>query len=131
MLGSRRAAARDREHFLDLREELEQARIVDVEEIPADVVTLHSEVCVRDNDTGVSAVYTVVLPAEANLASGRVSVLAPLGTALLGYREGDYIEWQMPGGVRRLRIQRVRQQSRLMVGRRGTSTSEHVRHAAL
>jgi regulator of nucleoside diphosphate kinase len=109
ILGARRGSPRDRGHLLDLREELEQARIVDAQEVPPDVVTLQSEVRVRDSDTGVSTAYTVVPPAQANLTSGHVSVLAPLGTALLGYREGDEIEWQMPGGVRRFQIESVRQ----------------------
>jgi regulator of nucleoside diphosphate kinase len=109
ILGTRSGSPRDRGYLLDLREELEQARIVDAKEVSADVVTLQSEVRVRDNDTGVSTAYTVVLPAQANPTSGRVSVLAPLGTALLGYREGDEIEWQMPDGVRRFQIEKVRQ----------------------
>jgi regulator of nucleoside diphosphate kinase len=118
ILGSRGASMHDREHLLDLREEFEQARIVDVRDIPADVVTLQSEVRVRDNDTGVSTAYTVVPPAQANPTSGHVSVLAPLGTALLGYREDDDIEWPMPGGVRRLKIERVTQPPGVTVGHR-------------
>ena len=109
VLGSRNESAHDREHLLDLREELERARIVQEEAMPADVVTLRSEVRVRDVETGVSRDYTVVLPADADVSSGHISVLAPLGTALLGYREGDEVEWQMPAGVRRLTITRVKQ----------------------
>ena len=109
VLGSRGGSIHDRAHFLDLRDELEQARVVAEHEIPADVVTLRSEVRVRDSVTGASSDYTVVSPAHANLELGQISVLAPLGTALLGYREGDEFEWHMPGGIRRLQIERVRQ----------------------
>ncbi|HEY5808966.1 MAG TPA: GreA/GreB family elongation factor [Povalibacter sp.] len=109
VLGSRGGSVRDREHILDLRDELEQARVVAEHEIPADVVTLRSKVRVRDRETGALSDYTVVSPAHANLDLGQISVLAPLGTALLGYREGDEFDWQMPGGVRRLQIERVRQ----------------------
>jgi regulator of nucleoside diphosphate kinase len=109
ILGSRGVSALDREHFLDLYDELEQARVVPEEEIPKDVVTLQSQVCVRDRKTGVSSDYTIVSPDQANVSLGHISVVAPLGTALLGYREGDQVEWQMPGGVRRLQIERVRQ----------------------
>ncbi len=98
---------RDQEHVLDLRNEVERARVVDVGEIPADVVTLDSTVTVRDVATGACSDYIVVSPSQADVASGRISVLAPLGTALLGYREGAQIEWQMPGRVRRLEIGRV------------------------
>ena len=61
-----------------------------------------------DLSSGERREYTLTYPAEADVAAGRISVLAPLGTALLGYREGDEFEWQMPGGLRRLRIEKVR-----------------------
>jgi regulator of nucleoside diphosphate kinase len=112
VLGSREGSALDREHLLDLRDELEQARVVPEEEIPADVVTLYSQVRVRDRETGVSSDYTIVSPALANVELGHISVVAPLGTALLGYRVGDQLDWQMPGGVRRFQIERVKQPQR-------------------
>ena len=87
------------------------------DEVPSDVVTLQSQVRVRDHETGIASDYTVVSPAQADVSSGHVSVLAPLGTALLGYREGDEVEWQMPGGFRRLRIERVRQPQPLAADR--------------
>ena len=131
ILGSRRASMHDRVHLLDLREELEQARIVDAQEIPANVVTLQSAVRVRDTDTGVRAEYTLVTPPQADVTSGHVSVLAPLGTALLGYREGDQIEWLMPGGVRRLQIERVRQPPRVIAEhQRRVTGSEDTAHVA-
>ena len=83
------------------------AVVVDAEDVPAGVVTMHSRVRVQDVATGESWTYTLVFPHDADIASGRLSVLAPLGTALLGYREGDEIEWRMPGGVRRVRILEV------------------------
>jgi len=100
-------ARRDHAHLHDLEAELGRARIVDAHELPAGVVTMNVPVRVQDVESRESWTYTLVLPHEANLALGRISVLAPLGTALLGYREGDEIEWRMPGGVRRLRIQEV------------------------
>lgn len=130
ILGSRSRSSRDREHLLDLREELDRARIVDAEDVPADVVTLQSEVRVRDSETGIPADYTLVSPAHADVGSGHVSVLAPLGTALLGFREGDEVEWQMPGGVRRLQIERVRQPQRLAADRRKHEANAHSLHVA-
>ena len=109
VLSSRSKSERDHEHLVALRDELEQAQVVRDDEMPSDAVTLQSQVRVRDRETGMVSNYTVVLPAQADVSSGQVSVLAPLGTALLGYREGDEVEWQMPGGVRRLWIERVRQ----------------------
>lgn len=100
---------RDQEHIDRLEEELVRSVPVATAEVPADVVTMHSRVAVRDLDAGTSRTYTLVFPREADLPSGRLSVLAPLGTALLGYRVGDEIEWAMPGGTRRVRIESVRQ----------------------
>ncbi len=53
----------------------------------------------------------LVFPAQADIGAQRLSVLAPVGTALLGYREGDEVEWLTPGGLRRLRIEKVIQPS--------------------
>lgn len=125
ILGARSGSTRDREHLLDLHAELEQARVVSEDEVTSDVVTLQSQVRVRDRETGVASDYTVVSPAQADVRSGHVSVLAPLGTALLGYREGDEVEWQMPGGFRRLRIERVRQPQPLASDRTEREASAH------
>lgn len=100
---------RDRQHIDKLQEELARSAPVPAAEVPADLVTMHSRVRVRDLETDTTRSYTLVFPHQADLRSGRLSVLAPLGTALLGYREGDEIEWAMPGGLRRLRIESVRQ----------------------
>lgn len=100
---------RDKEHIERLEEELARSVPVPATELPADVVTMHSRVRVCDLGSGAARTYTLVFPHEADLPSGRISVLAPLGTALLGYREGDEIEWAMPGGLRRIRIESVRQ----------------------
>lgn len=107
---------RDHEHVDDLRDELDRARVLDREEIPADVVTLDSTVTVRDLANGAYSDYIVVSPSQADVASGRISVLAPLGTALIGYRTGAQIEWQMPGRIRHLEISRVVQPSCIPAG---------------
>jgi regulator of nucleoside diphosphate kinase len=97
----------DREDLLLLTEELERAVEVEPSGLPADVVTLNSTVRVSDLESGATMDYTIVMPGEANYEAGRASVLAPVGTALLGYRVGDEIEWEVPRGVRRLRIDAV------------------------
>jgi regulator of nucleoside diphosphate kinase len=104
----RQSTAHDAEHLRQLELELERAVLVSAHAVPAEVVTMESAVSVLDLASGESHDYTLVYPAEADPAVGRISVLAPLGTALLGYREGDEFEWKMPGGVRRLRIESVR-----------------------
>ena len=97
----------DREDLILLAEELERAMEVEPAAIPPDVITLNSKVRVTDLENDATSDYTLVLPGEANYDAGRISVLAPLGTALLGYRVGDEIEWEVPRGVRRIRIDAV------------------------
>jgi regulator of nucleoside diphosphate kinase len=92
-----------------LEEEIDKARIVPRQELPADVVTMHSRVRIVDMRTGEQLVYQIVYPHEANYAEKRISVLAPIGTALLGYSTGTEIEWKVPSGSRRLRIEGVEQ----------------------
>lgn len=106
-----RSAAADREHLHDLRHEMDRATIVPAEELPADVVALGSTVTVLDVESNLRTQYTLALPSQANVTEGRISVLAPLGTALIGVRVGDIVEWHMPGGFRRLRIEAVQQAS--------------------
>ncbi|MCW5574040.1 MAG: nucleoside diphosphate kinase regulator [Steroidobacteraceae bacterium] len=107
LLGAQDDSAHDQEHLHQLKAELERAIVRLADEVPADVITMHARVRVRDLATGREDEYTLVLPAEADITARRVSVLAPLGTALLGYREGDEVEWRMPGGLRRLLIVKV------------------------
>ena len=100
-------ASRDRSSLQSLEEELDRAQVLAPAEIPADVVTMNSRVRVTDLDRGDNMVVTIVYPRLASAAKGRVSVLAPIGTALLGSRAGETVEWQTPGGVRRLRVDEV------------------------
>lgn len=105
--GARQRRQRDLAHVEQLEAELDRAHVVAAGEIPPDVVTMNSQAALRDLDTGGELVLTLVFPHEADVDQQKVSVLAPLGTAVLGYRSGDVIEWQVPGGTRRLRVERV------------------------
>ena len=99
---------RDGDLLLALQGEIERAQVLEPEEMPADVVTMHSLVRFVDEDNGEEQTVTLVYPFEADAALGRVSVLAPIGTALLGLRVGQRIDWQVPsGGSRRLRVVQV------------------------
>lgn len=90
-----------------LERELEQAVVVKSEQVPATVVTMNSEVEVVDVDTEERRSLTLVFPSMAGIEAGRVSVLAPLGTALLGRCEGTRVAWQTPRGTRQLQVERV------------------------
>jgi regulator of nucleoside diphosphate kinase len=107
LLGARVWSNRDREHLQALEEELDKAQTVASRDIPADVVTMRSQVRVKDMTSGKEMDLTVVFPSEADSEQGRISVLAPVGTALLGYRVGDTVEWRVPGGLKRLKIERI------------------------
>lgn len=98
---------RDQEQLEMLEGELERAQIVSPSRVPAEVVTMNSKVRVKDLDTGKDATYTLVFPRDADFTQGKISVLAPVGTALLGYRTGDVIEWRVPGGRRTLRVEEI------------------------
>jgi len=90
-----------------LEAELVRAQVLDPAAMPADVVTMNSQVdCVADD--GSEHVVRLVYPAAADAASGNVSVLAPVGAALLGLAAGQEIVWPLPGGrSTRVRVARV------------------------
>ena len=96
-----------REDLKALRAELDQGRVVDSLEVPDDAVTMNSRVRLRDLDDGEEMIYTLVFPARANIDEGLLSVLAPVGTAVLGHRVGDIIEWPLPAGAIRLRVEEI------------------------
>jgi regulator of nucleoside diphosphate kinase len=98
---------RDREHLSALEQELNRADVVAPQELPADVVTMNSRVRVTDLDTGTQTLYTLSFPRDADIAHDRVSVLAPIGTFLLGCRSGAVIDVQVPRGKKRLKIEEV------------------------
>ena len=86
-----------------LGQELERANVLAPEKMPADVVTMNSTVSCVDELSGEQHRFTLAYPAEADVAKHRVSVLAPVGSALLGLSIGSVIDWQAPGG-RALRV---------------------------
>ena len=91
-----------------LEEELERALIVPADTVPSDVVTMNSRARYVDETTGQRRDVQVVYPNEADAARGRISVLSPVGSALLGLSVGQAIDWPFPGGeTRRLRVESV------------------------
>lgn len=91
----------------NLRDELERAEIIDPAVFPADVVMMDSTVEFEDLETGEIAEYTITFPERADVDAGRISILAPIGTALIGCREGSVVKWSTPGGIRRLKVRRI------------------------
>jgi len=105
--GARNSTSKDKEHLAMLEEELDRARLVAAGRLPADVVTMNSRVSMTDLDTGKEMTYTLVFPRDADFSQGKISVLAPIGTAILGYRAGDVIEWNVPAGKRKFRVEEI------------------------
>ncbi|MGE0084157.1 MAG: nucleoside diphosphate kinase regulator [Desulfococcaceae bacterium] len=97
----------NRKDLEDLAEELERAEIVDSKNIPRDVVTMNSKVVLRDLNTSEKMTCVLVFPGKANIDIGAVSILAPIGTAILGYAKGDVVEWPVPSGIRRICIEDI------------------------
>ena len=105
--------AREREddsnrHYLDsLEEELNRAEIVEGTNILPDIITMRSTARLKDLSSGEKFTYSLMFPSEANYDQGKISVLAPVGTAMLGYKRGDVIEWKVPSGMRKLKVEEV------------------------
>lgn len=107
LLQARHAVPHDQEHLLELRAELDRALVLEPSQVLPTVVTLNIPVRVRDLQDGRLHEWTLVSPREADVSLGRISVLAPLGTALLGHREGDVVARDVPGGARKFLIEAV------------------------
>lgn len=90
-----------------LRDELDRAAVIDSSALPAEVVTMDSTVKFEDLETSEIDEYTITFPDRADVKRKRVSILAPIGTALLGCRVGDVVKWSTPGGIRQLKVRRV------------------------
>jgi regulator of nucleoside diphosphate kinase len=90
-----------------LAHELAEAEIVASKEIPRDVVTMNSKVLLLDLDSGEQMDFVLVFPQDADADLGKISVLAPIGTAILGYSKGSTVEWPVPSGIRRIRIEEI------------------------
>ncbi|TCC92686.1 transcription elongation factor GreA [Pedobacter hiemivivus] len=90
-----------------LQAELKAATIYSEDELPSDVVCLKSEARIANVKSGKEFTFKLVMPEEANIKVQKVSVFAPIGIALFGYRTGDSINWEMPDGIQEFKILEV------------------------
>ncbi len=102
-----RVDPRTREYMARLEAELNRAKIVPEDKLPHDVITLNSQVELEDLSDGEIMNYVLVFPEEADASEGKISILAPLGTGMLGYQAGDEFSWETPGGKVRLKVRKV------------------------
>ncbi|MDM7995076.1 MAG: nucleoside diphosphate kinase regulator [Acidobacteriota bacterium] len=105
--GTQHWNSKDRDYLAHLEEELDRAVLVPSKKVPADVATMNSQMRVKDLDSEKEMSIQIVFPSDADFEQGKISVLAPIGTALIGYREGDTVEWKVPSGIRRLLIEKI------------------------
>lgn len=97
-----------------LLDEIARAQIHRAERISPDVVTMHSTVEFIDEGNGVGRIVQIVYPAQADIATGRISVLTPVAAGLIGLREGQAINWpDREGRERKLTIVKVTQPTRI------------------
>jgi regulator of nucleoside diphosphate kinase len=92
---------------LRLQNELETAIVTNDEEMPDDVIRFNSEVTIVSND-GWENSFQLVSPTESNFSNKKLSVLTPMGLAVMGYAQGDTIDWEFPGGVKSLKVKEVK-----------------------
>lgn len=97
-------------HTLDksmkkLDEEIGNAEVVEAQKIPRDVITMNSRVVLHLNEEDIEA--SLVYPEDADWSANKLSILSPIGTAILGYQEGDFVEWEVPSGKTQIHIKKV------------------------
>lgn len=97
----------ERDDLQELEAELDRGELVASRVVPRDVITMNSTVCLIDLDTTEEMTFTLVFPKDADIDQNKISILAPIGTAMLGYRLGDTIEWEVPAGLRRLKVKEI------------------------
>lgn len=90
-----------------LLNEINTAVLMEPQEIPDDVVTMNSVVSISFSESGRNQEFKIVYPDEANFKEKRVSIFSPIAIALLGFRVGDLIEWMLPVGLTKIRIDRI------------------------
>lgn len=90
-----------------LSEELQRAVVVKPDAFPVHAIGINSLVTVVDMNTHVERTFRLVMPSQADISKRMISVLSPMGTALIGFRKGEYVSWQMPGGLKHFQITEV------------------------
>lgn len=97
---------------MSLAHEISRAIVVNNQAFPPHTIGVNSKVLIRDLDTEQEKSFTLVWPSGADIRRGQVSILSPIGAALLGFRQGERVSWRMPGGLKRFLIENVDNSSR-------------------
>ncbi|MCM0647620.1 GreA/GreB family elongation factor [Clostridium swellfunianum] len=95
----------DNLNLKDLEVEIIRATVTDISMLPSNVITMNSKVLLLME--GIEEEVTLVYPSEADIIENKISILSPIGTAILGYSEGDIIEWNVPKGTAQIEVKKV------------------------
>ena len=107
IMGAREFGNEDKKYLKELEDELDKGEVVNSQDIPNDVITMNSKVRLRDINAQKEMICWLVFPDDSNADQGKISILAPIGTALLGYKVGDIIEWKVPAGATKLKVEEI------------------------
>ena len=105
--GGNAKTAFDPRNAAELYAELKKARLVDKENFPDDVVRINSTVRIKAEEKNEVMQFMLVTPDKANIKEKRISIMAPIGTALIGFRKGQQVKWKVPAGVKTFTILEV------------------------
>jgi len=100
-------SAQGKENEMTLSYELNRATVVDEDELPEGCVRLNSQIKVRELSSNKDMEFSIVMPAMANMAEKKISVLTPMGAALIGLCKGEKVQWKMPAGIKHFEILEV------------------------
>ena len=87
-----------------LTQELDRAIINKDGVVDQSIVRMNSQVTIEDVKSKQQMKVQIVMPSQANLKEGKVSILAPLCVAIIGFKENEEVEWQLPSGIKTLKI---------------------------
>ena len=105
--GGQSTTAFDRRNAEDLRIELKKAKLVNKDNFPEDIVRLNSKVRIKAEENDKVMELMLVTPDKADIKQKMISVMAPIGTALIGFRQGEKVKWQVPAGKKTFTIMEV------------------------
>ena len=97
----------DKQNAEDLLAELKKAKLVSKDEFPANVVRLNSTVRIKPEDKDYVMELMIVTPDKADIKERKISIMSPIGTALMGFRQGENVKWQVPSGKKTFTILEV------------------------
>ncbi len=100
----------DRKNVEELQLDLKRAKLVTPEKFPPDAVGLNSRVKIKEDTNDKIMEFIVVTPEKANVKEKKISVMAPIGAALIGFRQGQQVKWQVPSGKKTFTIMEVSNQ---------------------